>query len=94
MRFKEGPEEVEDYPWSGRPSTSRTVDNIERVKQMVHTDRRLMVRMIAEELSFNKDTVWSIITENLEICKVCKDGPQAVVRGPETAMSHCLSRHY
>ena len=27
--------------------------------------------MIAEELSINKDTVWSIITENLEMCKVC-----------------------
>ena len=27
--------------------------------------------MIAEELSINKDTVWSIITENLEMRKVC-----------------------
>ena len=70
-RFKEGREEVEDDPRSGRPSTSRTADNIERVKQMVRADRRLVVRMIAEELSINKDTVWSIITENLEMCKVC-----------------------
>ena len=38
---------------------------------MVRADRRLMVRMIAEELSINKDTVWHIITENLEMCKVC-----------------------
>ena len=30
-----------------------------------------MVRMIAEELSINKDTVWSIITGNLEMRKVC-----------------------
>ena len=50
---------------------SRTVDNIERVKQMVRTDRRFTVQMIAEELSINKDTVWSIITENLEMRKVC-----------------------
>ena len=70
-RFKEGQEEVEDDPRSGRPSRSKTADNIERVKQMVRADRRLMVRMIAEELSINKDTVWSIITENLEIRKVC-----------------------
>ena len=47
------------------------MDNIERVKQMVHADRRLTVRMIAEELSINKDTVWSIITENLQMRKVC-----------------------
>ncbi len=70
-RFKEGLEEVEDDPRSGRPSTSRTADNIERVKQMVCADHRLTVRMIAEELSINKDTVWSIITENLEMRKVC-----------------------
>ena len=38
---------------------------------MVHADRQLTVRMIAEELSINKDTVWSIITENLEMRKVC-----------------------
>ena len=70
-RFKEGREKVEDDPWSGRPSTSRTADNIERVKQMVRADHRLTVRMIAVELSINKDTVWSIITENLEMRKVC-----------------------
>ena len=50
---------------------SRTADNIERVKQMVHAEGRLTVRMITEELSINKDTVWSIVTENLEMCKVC-----------------------
>ena len=70
-RFKEGWEEVEDDPRSGRPSTSTTVDNIERVKQMGHANRRLTVRMIAEELSIDKDTVWSIITENLKMRKVC-----------------------
>ena len=63
--------EIEDDPRSGRPSTSRTADNIERLKQMVRADRRLTVRMIAEQLSINKDTVWRIITENLEMRKVC-----------------------
>ena len=52
-RFKEGREEVEDDPRSGRPSTSRTEDNIEHVKQMVRADCRLMVGMIAEELSIS-----------------------------------------
>uniref|UniRef100_A0A8C4Q5Q6 Mos1 transposase HTH domain-containing protein n=1 Tax=Eptatretus burgeri TaxID=7764 RepID=A0A8C4Q5Q6_EPTBU len=70
-RFKEGREEVEDDPRSGRRSTNRTADNIERVKYMVRADHRLMVRMISEELSINKNTVWSIITENLEMHKVC-----------------------
>ena len=52
-RFKEGREEVEDEPRSGRPSTSRTEDNIEFVKQMVRADRRLTVQMIAEKQDSN-----------------------------------------
>ena len=40
-RFKEGLEDVEDDSRSERPSTSRTADNVERMKQMVHGDRRL-----------------------------------------------------
>ena len=32
-RFKEGREEVEDDHWSGRPSTSKTDENVECVRQ-------------------------------------------------------------
>ena len=48
-RFKERREEVEDDHRSGRPSTSRTDENVERVRQKVRSDRRLSVRMIADE---------------------------------------------
>ena len=41
--FKEGHEDVEDDSRSGRPSMSRTVDNVECVKQMVCGDRQLTV---------------------------------------------------
>ena len=56
-RFKEGREDVEDDSRSGRPSTSRIADNVERVKQMVRGDRRLTVRMIADALEINRDSV-------------------------------------
>ena len=49
-RFKEGHEDVEDDSRSGRPSTSRTADNVECVKQVVRGDRWLTVQMIADEL--------------------------------------------
>ena len=68
-RFKEGREEVEDDHWSGRPSTSRTDENVERVRQKVRSDRRLTVKMIADELGMNSERVWRIITEDL-----CKNG--------------------
>ena len=57
-RFKERREEVEDDHWTGRPSTSRTDENVERVRQKVRSDRRLTVRMIADELGMNSEKVW------------------------------------
>ena len=70
-RFREGLEEVEDAPRSGRPSTSRNDENVERVRQMVRSDRRLTVRMIANDLDVNRDCVWKIITEELGMRKIC-----------------------
>ena len=64
-KFKEGREEVEDDHRSGRPSTTRTDENVERVRQKVRSHRRLTVRMIADELRMNSERVWRIITEDL-----------------------------
>ena len=69
VMFKEGREEVEDDHRSGRPFTSRTDENDERVRQKVRSDRRLTVKMTADELGMNSERVWRIITEDL-----CKNG--------------------
>ena len=70
-QFKEGRKDVEDDSRSGRPSMSRTADNVERVKQMVRGDHWLTVRMIADELEINRDSVWKTITEDLGMQKIC-----------------------
>ena len=64
-RFKEGKEEMEDDHRSGRPSSSKTDENVERARQKVQSDRRLTVRMIADKLGINSERIWRIITENL-----------------------------
>ena len=69
-RFREGREECDDDQRSGSPVTSRTDNNIDRVKQLMRTDRRLTVRMICEELSIGRDAVWKILTENLKMRKL------------------------
>ncbi|GBM83970.1 hypothetical protein AVEN_138083-1 [Araneus ventricosus] len=51
---------------SGRPPTSTTPDNIERVRRMLADDRRLSLRMIAEELKISLDSVSNIIHEHLQ----------------------------
>ena len=83
-RFKEGREEVEDDHRSGRPSTSRTDKNVERVRQKVRSDRRLTVRMIADELGMNSERVWRIITEDLGMRKIsAKMVPRFLNEGPK-----------
>ena len=69
--FKSGREDAEDEPKSGRPSTSKTADNIDRVNRMVLGDRRLTVRMIAYDLGMNRETVRTILTDDLGMRKVC-----------------------
>jgi len=53
--FREGKEPVDDEPLSGRPSTSVTTDNIERVRHMLLQNRRLSLRWISEKLGISKD---------------------------------------
>ena len=46
--FKDGREGVEDEQRAGRPSTSRTENNVARVKAVLDRDRRLSVRLITD----------------------------------------------
>ncbi|GBM85936.1 hypothetical protein AVEN_97556-1 [Araneus ventricosus] len=65
-RFRDGKEDVEDEPRSGRPPTSTTPDSIERVRRLLADDRRLSLRMIAEELEISLDSVSNIIHEHFQ----------------------------
>ena len=62
-RVKEGREDVQDDPRSGQPKTQRTDANVDRVRTLVRSDRRLGVRVIAEELNMNSETVRQIERE-------------------------------
>ena len=70
-RFSEGKENVTDEERSGRPATSRTEENIVKVRQILHENRRLTVRSIAEQVNIDRETVRKILTEDLDIRKVC-----------------------
>ena len=41
------------------------------MRQKVRNDRRLTVRMIADELGMNSEKVWRIITKDLGIREIC-----------------------
>ena len=67
----EGREQVEDEPRAGRPSTSKTDDNVERVRSLVRSYRRLTLRMVSSELNLNRFNVHQFITQDLDMRKVC-----------------------
>ena len=68
--FSEGRDLVEDEPQTGRPTTSKTDVNVEQVKSLVRSDRRLTIRLIAEQLNLNKSTVHDVLKNNLQMRKV------------------------
>ncbi|UYV84494.1 hypothetical protein LAZ67_X002369 [Cordylochernes scorpioides] len=69
--FKEGREEVADEPRSGRPTTARTDENVDRVLEVLRTDRRLSIQQIADTLHMSTFVVHGIVTEDLQMRKVC-----------------------
>ncbi|GFU26018.1 protein GVQW3 [Trichonephila clavipes] len=69
--FKESRESVEDEPHAGRPSTSRTAEKEQRVRHLLNIYWRLSVCMIAKQLGRDKMVVHKIISEDLEMRKIC-----------------------
>ena len=69
--FSEGRECVTDEERSGRPATRITEEIIVKVRQIVRENRRLTVRSIAEQLNIGRETVRKILTEDLDMKKVC-----------------------
>jgi len=70
-KFKEGRKYVRDNPKSGRPSTAKTQENVEKVARIVRGDRRLSIRAISELTNINKESVRQILHDDLGMKKVC-----------------------
>jgi len=69
--FKEGRENVEDGPRSGKPISSTNDQNVEVMRAVMAKDRRLSIRMIAEETGLDKNAFHRILTDHLHMRKIC-----------------------
>jgi len=56
---------------SGWPATSRSEENFAKVCQIVHENHWLPVRSIAEQVNIDRERDGKILTEDLDIRKVC-----------------------
>jgi len=91
-RFKEGREDVQDDPRIGQPKTQRTDANVNRVRTLVRSDRRLGVRVIAEELDMNRETVRQIVNDDLGTRKIsAKMVPRILTHGQKRRRLHISS---
>jgi hypothetical protein len=68
-RLKERREDVQDDPRIGQREMQRTDANVDRVRTLARSDRRLGVTVIAEELNMNRGSVRQIVKENLVMIK-------------------------
>ncbi|XP_060520797.1 histone-lysine N-methyltransferase SETMAR-like [Cylas formicarius] len=62
------------YEWAkreGAPSTSRTAQNVGRLRVRVLGDRRVSLRMLEDELGINKETIRQMLHEDLGMRKLC-----------------------
>ena len=78
-RLKEGREEIRDDQRPGRPSTSITDANIEKVGETVRQNHRLSIQAVVELINTDKETVQQILRNNFNMKKVCS---KMVLRHP------------
>jgi transposase len=56
-RFRNGCESVESEERSGRSSTSKSQENIERVSEMIRSNRRMTIKKVSEDLNVSFGSV-------------------------------------
>ena len=84
-KCKMGREDVQDDQRAGRPVSATADENVTKVRNLLDSDRRLNVRLIAQELHLRKSSVHSIVTDHLNMRKVCaKLVPNVLTGGPVT----------
>ncbi|KAG5314524.1 SETMR methyltransferase, partial [Acromyrmex insinuator] len=84
-RFLEGRETLEDDKKSGRPILVRILEMIEKVRDFVANDRNASLKMMEEALNISRETIPTILHEDLSKTKVC------VKFVPHTLLSRILN---
>ncbi|PNF14597.1 hypothetical protein B7P43_G13107 [Cryptotermes secundus] len=68
--FKNGEMSIDDKPRSGRPSTARTHENVEKIREIIKEDRRRTIEEIVELSGVTWSSVQRILTEDLGMKRV------------------------
>jgi hypothetical protein len=66
-RFKAGRVSVEDDERSGRSSTSKTTENVEKIRELTHKGRYQKIHEFADTAGISYGICQEILTENLNM---------------------------
>jgi len=68
--YKSGRRSFEDDPCPGKLSTSHAEETVARVREIIHADRRLAIREVAEDVGIAFSMCQKILTEELQMRRV------------------------
>jgi len=68
--FHDGCKSVEDEERTGRPSTSKTQENDERISEMIWSNRWFTIREISEDVNISYGSIQNILTTDLNMRQV------------------------
>jgi NADH:ubiquinone oxidoreductase subunit E len=58
---------VEDNERSGRQSTSKTIENVEKIQELIHEDHRRKIHELADTTGISYRDCQEILTENVNM---------------------------
>jgi transposase len=61
---------VEDDECSGLPSTSKTTENVEKIRELIHEDNCRKIHELADTVGISYGVCQEILTENLNTCRI------------------------
>ena len=91
--FKDGNTRMIDKARSGRPSTGVTDVNIAKAAELLENDRRLTLRELSASLNISFEHTQHIVTEILQMRRVCQVGTQESHRRADATKSSGVHEH-
>ncbi|XP_041565923.1 protein GVQW3-like [Drosophila elegans] len=85
-RFKSGRNSINYDDRSGRPSTSKTDENIGKIKDWMAINRKLTIREMAEELDIAFGTVQDILANDLGFRRVAANSRDEIIEKSKMAL--------
>jgi hypothetical protein len=81
-RFKASQLSVEDDKRSGQPSTSKTTENVETIRELIHDDCRQTIHELADTTGISYGVCQEILTGHLNMCHTAPSLRQRTHPGP------------